>query len=364
MLITDPLLVSLGLVEGVVDSIRSGGIQVTVFDGGVVEPSTDTVASAARAAADAAPDLFVGVGGGSNLDLAKLTCAVNSHGGSPTDYLGCDNVPGPLKPLYCVPTTSGTGSEVSHSAVICDSRCGRKTSALSPYLRPAVAVVDPELTLSCPKRLTAESGIDALTHAIEAYLATSFNGFDESPAGFLPYEGNHPAGDVFAEKAIRLVGEHFERAVHTPQDLEARSGMALASTFGGIAFSQCGVALAHALEYPVGNAYECSHGIGNGILLPEVMRYLKPVRQERLADIAGLLGAGGGEPQADAEAAIGEVERLRSAAELPCRLSEVGGRREDLPGFAANAMQLTRLIDLTARRPNEGDLLAILEASF
>lgn len=366
LVVTDPVVQSFGLLDSTLEALGSAGADVEVFAEGVVEPSTETAADAATIAKGFDPELVVAVGGGSNMDLAKLTAVVHSHGGVPADYLGVDKVPGPIVPLLCLPTTAGTGSEVSHSAVVRQGRDGEKSSLLSPYIRPAFAVIDPTLTVSCPLKLTAESGIDALTHAIEAYLATSYDQFDESAGAFLAYEGNHELGDIFAEKSIRLIGENLETVCQEPSDLPGRGGMALAATLAGVAFSHGGVTLAHALEYPIGAACHCAHGVGNGVLLPEVMRYLAPVRRQKLARIAQLLGVfvAGMEEDDAVTAAIAEVERLRAAIRLPSRLREVGARREDLPKFAAKAITLERLIGLSARSPDESDLLEILEASF
>ena len=258
-----------------------------------------------------------------------------------------------------MPTTAGTGSESSASAVILNSRNEMKAAAISPFLRPEVALVDPELSLTCPPKLTAESGIDALTHAIEAYLAIDSSRLDEPESGLLAYEGSQPLADLYAEKAIRLVGRHYLAVMRDPRDLEARSGMALAATLGGLAFSNSGVAVVHALEYPIGNRYHCAHGIGNGIVLPEVMRYWRAARERRLAVVGELLGV-----SAAANAAIAEVCRLRKEAGLPESLRAVGAERADLPELAKIAYSLERLMALSPIKPNESDLLGILEASF
>src|SRR5262249_51596439 len=156
------------------------------------------------------------------------------------------------------------------------------------YLRPTLAVVDPLLTVSCPPKVTADSGIDALTHAIEAYTAVDNADFPLPPGERSCYQGRHPLGDVTAEKGIELCGKFLRRAVRDGQDLEAREGMALAATLAGLAFSNVGVALVHALEYPVGPVTHCSHGEGNGLLLPYVMRYNLPVRVKEFARVAAL----------------------------------------------------------------------------
>ncbi len=356
MIITDPVIESLGIVDRIKKPLPA---EVFVFNEGEVEPSTDLVQRCAEQSRAFDPDVTIAIGGGSNMDLAKLTCAAVASDKDPVDLLGFDQVVRTTGNLVCVPTTAGTGSEASHSAVICNSQTGQKAAAISHYLRPTVAVVDPELSLTCPQKLTAESGIDALSHAIEGFLASSFSILEPTDSGILPYEGNHPMGDLYAEKGIRLIGEHFLKSVDEPNNLDARSGMALAATLGGLAFSNCGVALVHALEYPVGNRYECSHGTGIGIVLPEVLKFLRPAREERIAQIGRLLGVA-----ETAEAAIEEVVRLRRESGLPQRLREVGASREDISSLSESAVALERLMVLTARRPTLGDIESIYENSY
>src|SRR5204863_5936443 len=278
------------------------------------EPSLNAASTCISAARRFKPDALLGLGGGSNMDLAKITATVLAHGGGPRDYFGDDKIPGHVFPLICVPTTAGTGSEISAASVLTDSDNHIKVGVLSNHLRPRVAVVDPLLTVSCPPKVTADSGIDALTHAIEAYTAVD-NAEFPLPAGERSvYQGKHPLGDCLAEKAIGLVGAYLRRAVARGDDLEAREGMALAATLAGLAFSNVGVAVVHALEYPVGGATHCAHGAGNGLLLPFVMRYNLPARMREFATIARLLGedvAGLSEAKG-AEKAVEAVERLRT----------------------------------------------------
>lgn len=363
LVITDSVLRNAGILDTVLDPIRSTGCQVTVFDEGQVEPSTDLAVRAADAARSSDAEVLVGLGGGSNMDLAKMASVLLAHEVSPVELFDFDAVPGPTAPLICVPTTAGTGSEVSHAAVLKNADNGRKAAVLSQAIRPAIAVVDPSLTDSCPAVVTAASGIDALTHAIEAYLATSSTQFEEDYAHGLPYEGNHPLGDLYAEKAIQLIGQHLREAVHNPGNPQARDGMALAATLAGVAFSNCGVTLAHALEYWIGAKYDCSHGAGNGIVLPEVMRFTLPNRPERLVKIAGLLS--GNEPaEHEPEDAFDIVVRLRRDIGLPEKLSQIGAKVEDLKKLSRSAMTLKRLIELTPRPTTHHDLLGILEACF
>jgi alcohol dehydrogenase class IV len=366
VVVTDPVLVEAGVVGRVQAPLAEAGVTVETFDGGEPEPSIDAALRGVECARRFGPEVIVGVGGGSNLDLAKMVAVLHTHGGQPRDYFSWDNVPGPVTPLVGVPTTAGTGSEVSHAAVLTDAAQKIKVSTLSNYLRPAVAVVDPELTLTCPAKVTADSGIDALTHAVEAYTATDYSEMPLAPGETTPYDGRHPLGDVLAEKAIALVGQHLRTAVHEPQNPEGREGMALAATLAGLAFSNCGVALVHALEYPLGGELHCSHGAGNGLLLPYVMRYNLPKRAARLARIAQLLGEnthGLTETRA-AELGIAAVEQLRRDIHIPQRIRELGGREDQLPAFAKKAFAIKRLMTMNPRQPTEDDLLAILRAAF
>ncbi|MCO6458521.1 MAG: iron-containing alcohol dehydrogenase [Pirellulaceae bacterium] len=366
LVITDRNLNSAGLTEQVVAPLRTAGCALQVFDEGEAEPSLATAERAVAMAGQFQPEGIVGLGGGSNMDLAKIVATVFTHGGSPRDYFGWDQVPGPILPVLCVPTTAGTGSEVSHAAVLTDTEQQVKVSSLSNYLRPALAIVDPDLTLSCPRQVTADSGIDALTHAIEACTATDYDRL-EVPAGqSTGYDGRNALGDCLADKAIELIGRYLVRAVDDGGDREAREQMALAATLAGLAFSNCGVALVHALEYPLGGALHCSHGGGNGLLLPYVMRFNLPEREAALARIARLLGedTSGDDQRQAAERAIAAVSRLRERIGIPLRIRDLGGRREQLPEFAEKTFAIKRLLWVNPRRASQQDLLEILEAAF
>ncbi len=362
LVITDETLVHAGVAELAEASLAEAGIEVEVFAGGEPEPSIQIALDATDVARSFQPDAVVGVGGGSNMDLAKCVATLYIHGGSPSDYFGYDKVPGRVLPILCVPTTAGTGSEVSHSAVLTDLENEMKVSMLSDFLRPAVALVDPQLTLSCPPEVTADSGIDALVHAIEAYTAKDFDQMGE-PLG---YQGRFPITDAVAEKAIRLVGQNLVTACKEPDNLEARENMALAATLGGMAFSNAGVALVHALEYPMGGALHCSHGAGNGLLLPYVMRFNLPVRKEAFGRITSFLGheVDGLSVDEAAHAAIEAVENLRHEIGIPERIRDLGGREEQLPVFAEKAFALDRLKGVNPREVSLADLEQILRDAY
>jgi alcohol dehydrogenase class IV len=365
LLVTDRNLVEAGLADRVQEPLAAAGVRLDVFAGGQAEPATEVVDGAVECARRFQPDSIVALGGGSNIDVAKVAAAVYAHGGAARDYFGFDKIPGPILPLIAVPTTAGTGSEVSHAAVLTDSAAQVKVSSLSQYLRPLLAVVDPTLTYGCPRTATAASGIDALTHAIEAYTAVDFQAL-ELPPGELAYEGCFPLAESLAEQAITRIGRYLVRAVQDGDDHAARDGMAYAATLAGMAFSNAGVALVHALEYPLGATLHCSHGAGNGLLLPHVMRFNAPVRQAALSQIATLLGKnvqGLSEAEAAEQASVA-VQRINREIGIPARIRDLGGTAAQIPGWAEKAFALSRLRAVNPRPSSLEDLTAILQAAF
>jgi alcohol dehydrogenase class IV len=366
LVVTDPILVKAGLAERALQPLAAGGLAVETFPGGEPEPSFAAAEACLDSARKFRPDVLVALGGGSNMDLAKMVAIVLANGGAMRDYVGDDKIPAPVWPVICVPTTAGTGSEVSAAAVLTDTANHMKVGILSNYLRPRVAVVDPLLSVSCPPKVTADSGIDALTHAIEAFTAVD-NAVFPLPAGERSvYQGRHPVGDVFAEKAIALIGRFLRRAVKDGSDLEAREGMSLAATLAGLAFSNVGVAAVHAMEYPVGGAVHCSHGCGNGLLLPWVMRFNLPARVYEFAEIARLLGEDvtGLSKQQAAERAVTAVDRLRADIGVPGRLRDLGVKQEQLRGFAERAHGIRRVMRVNPRVLTVDEVEGIYRAAW
>jgi alcohol dehydrogenase len=372
-IVTDAILVKAGLLAQTAEPLTAAGVAFESFDKITPEPAVELVRECIAAARAFNPDVIVGLGGGSNMDTAKLVAMILAHGGDPFDYTGDCRVPGPVKPLICIPTTAGTGSEVSAAAVFTDTANHIKVSCLSPFLRPNFAIVDPLFTVSCPAKVTADSGIDALTHAIEGFCAVDNDAFPLPSGEKTVYQGKNPMSDTMACDAIALVGRFLRRAVKDGSDLEARDGMALAATLGGLAFSNSGVALVHAMEYPVGGAVHVSHGAGNGLLLPYVMKFNMPTRVASFAEIACFLSPGVRQllpmphPTLDilAKAAIDLVEQLRADIGIPLRLRDIGVKEEMLPGFAAKAFAIKRLMRVNPRMPqNEGEILEIYRAAW
>jgi alcohol dehydrogenase class IV len=365
LIATDLILEKAGLLERVRQPLVAAGLQVAAFTGGEPEPSMKAGLACYDMAKSFQPDLLIGLGGGSNMDLAKLAATLLKHGGTPRDYVGDDKIPGPIFPLICVPTTAGTGSEVSAATVVTDTENHIKVGILSNWLRPTAAVVDPLMTLSCPPKVTADSGIDALTHAIEAYTAIDNADFPLPAGERTVYQGKHPMGDMCAEKAIILVGKYLRRAVKDGSDLEAREGMALAALMAGMGFSNVGVALVHAMEYPVGGAVHCSHGGGNGLLLPYVMRFNLSAKLKAYAEVSRLLGEPDkGSDQANAEQAVVAVEKLRSDIGIPQRLRDIGVRADQLRTLAEKTFGIKRILRVNPRSVTVDEIEGVFKEAY
>ncbi|MCH8923948.1 MAG: iron-containing alcohol dehydrogenase [Planctomycetes bacterium] len=366
LVVTDESLVDAGVVGRVTGPLSEAGVVLERFTGGQPDPPLFAVNEAVALARTFKPDVLLGLGGGSNMDLTKAVATLLTHGGTCHDYAGDQLVPGPVHPMILVPTTAGTGSEVTAAAVLNDTEAGSKFAILSNHIRPQVALVDPLLTVSCPKSVTADSGIDALTHAIEAYTAVDNEEFPLPAGEQTIYQGRHPLGDVLAEQAIGLVGRHLRRAVSDGSDVEAREGMALAAMTAGMAFSNVGVALIHAMEYALAPVSHTSHGRGCGLLLPYVMQFNSPVRPKQMARIAALLGEDitGLSDEAAAERAVAAVGQLKADIGIPARLSDVGVTAEHLPAMAEKTCTVKRILRVNPRPVSQEDAVAILESAL
>lgn len=351
LIITDPNMVKAGLVDVIRASLNASQVASEIFDGGVPEPGTRTVNDAAEVARMFKPDGIVGLGGGSNMDVAKAAAAVYTHGGSAIDYIGENKVPAATVPLIAVPTTAGTGSEVTSVAVIEDEAKHLKLAISSPFVQPALAVVDPLLTLTCPPKVTAESGMDALCHAVESFVVINHAALDVPATQRLQFTGKNPAADALAEKAIRLIGANLRLAVYQPANVQAREAMHLAALLAGMAFNSAGLGAAHSLQYPVGAVTHTPHGLGTGLLLPYVCRFLLPAVAGELAQVAAWLGENiTGMSDADAAAvAIEAIQSLKRDVGLPMCLREIGVNETHLKPMAEQAATYVRLNRSSAR---------------
>jgi alcohol dehydrogenase class IV len=351
---TDAVIATTDAFEMVADSLQSADLDVAVFDRGAVDVPMETIDAAVARGRAFRPDVVVAVGGGSSIDLAKVTALLLSHPGPLSRYYGEHAVPGPLVPIVALPTTAGTGSEVTPVAVIGDPELGMKVGISSPYLIPRTAICDPVLTLEAPPRVTAYAGIDALAHAIEAYMA-----IERSPSADLPLErvavGKNALSDALALEAVRAIAPCLERAVADGGDLAARTGMLYGSLTAGLAFANAGVSAAHALQFAVGAATGTPHGLGTGLMLPYVMAFNRPERTAALAEIAAALGV------ADA---VAEVHRLALAIGLPATLAELGVGTESLAAMAGQAAGIRRLAGNNPRLLDAAGCEAILQAAW
>jgi alcohol dehydrogenase class IV len=364
LVVTDPHLAAGPGLRELVDGLTASGVAVRVFDEAAPELPLEQVPVAADAARRHDADVVVGFGGGSCLDLAKVLALLLAHGGQPADYYGEGLVPGPTAPVVAVPTTAGTGSEVTPVAVVSDPTRTIKVGISSPHLIPAVAVCDPELTVSCPRAVTAAAGADALTHGIEAFTAVL-----RAPTPELSRErvfvGSNVLTDLFALEAVSAVAAHLQRACDVPDDLDARSGMMRGALSGGFAFGTAGTAAAHALQYPIGALTHTAHGAGVGALIPYVMAFNAAERVEKLGEVARAMGAAGREsdPAALARAAVWAVADLLASVGIPRTVADLGVPADRLPDMARAAMNARRLVENNPRPLDEESALVLLRAA-
>ncbi len=367
LLVTDPGLVEAGIIDDVAATL--GSIEYTVFDG--VEPDPDvTVFEAAIAEAEAVdPDLVVGVGGGSAMDVAKTTSVVAEHGGDVLDYVapptgGGEPVPGPGIPTVAVPTTAGTGAETSPVTVISLPDEDLKVGISSRYQRPDAAVLDPALSVSLPPGPTASSGMDALSHAIEAYVTRPYDAkpAPEHRAERPDYNGRSPVTDLFARSAIERVGDNLRSAVDNGQNLGARREMLLGSFMAGAAFTNAGLGATHAIAMAAGAVKHTPHGVTIAHALPAVMRYNATSAYDRYAEIAEILGEDttGLSRDESAEAAARAVEKLAADVGIDGGLSTLGIDESDVSHLAERASRLERLLAGNPRRIDRDGLEAII----
>lgn len=359
--LTDPVIASSEAGGGVLGALRQAGLEVEVFDGTVPELPLDTVLGAILAARDFGPDCLIGLGGGSSLDLAKLVALGVAHGDELRSFYGEEQVPGPVAPVVAIPTTAGTGSEVTPVAVLTDPQALLKVGISSRHLIPTYALVDPILTHGCPPSVTGFAGIDALAHAVEAYTAAERDLPPESQAVFV---GKNALSDAFAIRAVGLIAPNLRAAMR--DEPGARTALAQGSLCAGLAFGAAGTAVAHALQYPIGARTHTPHGLGTGLLLAYAMAFNRPVRLVELAAVARAMGAAavadGDESAADA--AIAAVAELADAVGVPASLAELGVQESELSELAHQALGVGRLIANNPRELGETELEGILRSAW
>ncbi len=348
-IIADKGVVSAGLIDPILAGLRESIEVVGVFDSVPANSSVAVVMAAAAAAGAAGADLVIAMGGGSPIDTAKAVRIVLTHGGHLLDYQGYNAIPAGLTPMIAIPTTSGTGSEVTPYSMIRDEEQDLKLSFASRYLLPTIAVLDPLLTRSLPPMLTAATGIDALSHAVETFVSTE----------------NSPFSDGLALTAIDMIANNLRDAVQNGSDTEARSHMLIAACMAGMACANSLFGVIHALSHAVGGKFHVHHGTAISIFMPHGMRFNSAVVPDRYVRIAWAMGVNAG-GRSDAEViadGISAVATLAADCGLPARLRDVGVPEDALPELASIAL-IDGAIYTNPRVATEEELLEILRGAW
>ena len=342
----DPLL---PVIAEFVSSLTKNRVDVLQDVSIVAEPGFSDFEKLMKKVAPFNPDIVIGIGGGSVLDIAKLVAAQLENEQELKDYVGIGLLKGRKKKLVCLPATSGTGSEISPNAILVDENDNQKKGIISPFLVPDIVYVDPLLTISVPPAITAATGLDALTHCLEAYT----NKFAQ------------PFIDMYACEGMRLIAANIVTAVNDGKNIEAREKVAMGSLLGGFCLGPVNTAAVHALSYPLGSMFHLAHGLSNALLLPFVMEYNIPSSAKKYADVAVALGC---ERQADdkttACAGVKKVKELIKACNLPSTLKEVNVPESAIPEMAADAMKIQRLLKNNPRLIEEKDAIEIYKAAW
>ncbi len=350
LIVTDPGVARTDLLRAIKSYLESLSISCVVYDRVKPEPPIRCVREATDLFLSERCEVIVGVGGGSSLDVAKGVSVLATNGGNLLDMVGIDLVKKKGAPKILMPTTSGTGSEVTRVFVVTDEEDNTKKVVNSIYVLADVALVDPLLTLSVPPKVTADTGMDALVHAIETYVSANAT----------------PFSDILAEKPIEWIGSYLPVAWAKGTNLEARYFMSLAATVAGIAFASGGLGAVHALAYPIGTEYHLSHGRSNAIMLPHIMKYNLSGNPEKYAKIASFLGKsiGGLSAMQAALLAVEAVRELLETIQIPYRLRDYGISKGDFPKLVEGAMKFARLFVPNPRDLTEQDVLSIYEAAY
>jgi alcohol dehydrogenase class IV len=345
LIVTDSGVVNSGLVGPLRTNLEEAGLKVFLFDRVEPEPSASLVDESAQFIKEKRMDIVIGVGGGSSLDVAKGASLLASNPGNVLDYCGIDLIPHRGLPKILVPTTAGTGSEVTRVFVVTDPKDNMKKVVYSNYAISDLAIVDPMLTLSMPSKVTADTGMDALVHAIETYVSMNAT----------------PFSDLFASKAIELIAKYLPTAFAKGENIEARYHMSLASLLAGLAFASGGLGAVHALAYPLGTEYHLPHGRTNAIMLVHVMEFNLIGNRSRYAFIAEMMGKGENiaDLMAKAALAVGAVIGILEDVQIPYHLRDYGIPKEAIPKLVHEGMKQARLFVPNPRNLSEKDVEVI-----
>ncbi|UCE56604.1 MAG: iron-containing alcohol dehydrogenase [Desulfobacterales bacterium] len=350
LFVTDKGVIEAGLIKLAQTSLEKSDIAYAVFDGVEPDPRYEIVTDCADLIRREQPDLLIGFGGGSPIDIAKVSAVMATNKDPITKYFGIDLIPNPGLPTIIVPTTAGTGSEVTPIAILSDEGEKLKKGIVSPHLFPSVALLDPELTLGLPPNITASTGIDALIHAIESYTSVNATGMT----------------DILAFRAMELLYDNIRTAYANGTNLPARSSMLEGSLLAGMAFANAGVTAVHAFAYPIGAEFHIPHGIANTLMLPHVMRFNLLGDVPKFARIASAFGlpSQGLDNLRMAEMVVEAIERLAEDLRLPKHLAEFGIKEEDIAGLAEGVMKVTRLLANNPRVMHLEDAIDIYKAAL
>jgi len=350
LVVTDPGLVSAGLAEVVEDALHDAQIEVGIFDKVEPEPPARIVDECAKMIREGMYDVIIGLGGGSSLDIAKGSAIMATNPGVILDYVGFETIHTPGLPKILIPTTAGSGSEVTRSIVVTDEQENTKKVVSDNFVIAEVAILDPMLTLSMPPDVTANTGMDALVHAIESYVSVSTT----------------PFAEILAIEAISLVAHNLPLAFSKGTDVIARYNMLLAANIAGLAFASGRLGAVHGLAYVLGNEYHIPHGRSNAIMLPHVMNFNKTGNLQKFAKIAEAMGehVGGLSMYDAADKAVQATKKLLNAVGIPFGLSEYGISRDDLPKLVEGGMKQARLFIPNPRDLTEEDVKSIYENAF
>jgi alcohol dehydrogenase class IV len=349
-LVTDQGVSRSGITERVGSVLKQAGIEYGVFDHVEPDPSIENLYLCLEKAKAFDCDLLIGLGGGSSQDISKLVSILLVHDQDVRNFVGIDKIPSRGLKKITIPTTSGSGSEVTPIAILSDKSNQLKKGIVSEYLYPDVALIDPELTVSLPPNMTAYTGIDALTHAIEAYT----NRYAQ------------PFIDMYALEGIRLIGKYLLRAVNNGSDLDARYYMSMASFCGGLCLGSVNTAAVHALAYPLGGMFNVPHGIANSLLLPHVMKFNMNSNPEKFSQIAVALGQdlSGLSLSERAERSIDAVVELCKKSGIVSTLRQLNIPQNSIDTMATGAMQVTRLLGNNPREVTIEDVKKIYQDAY
>jgi len=345
LLVSDPGVLKAGITAKVETLIVDAGYRVTIFSEVEPDPRIETAEACANAARSCKADVIIGVGGGSAMDIAKVA-AVLAYSKQPIHLMfGIEQVNAAGLALILVPTTAGTGSEVTHIAILSDEQEHLKKGIVSKFLFPRLAIVDPLLTLGVPAAVTAASGMDALLHAVEAF--TSKNANDLS--------------DTLARRAMRLISENLRDAYQNGQNLEARTGMLEGSMLAGMAFANAGVTAVHAFAYPIGAEFHIPHGVANSIMMGPVLTFNISGNPAKFAEVAECISEkiDGTSVQDRAELSVAIMKQLAHDIDIPKNLSSFGVRKEHIPSLADGVLKVTRLLANNPRAITRDDAIAL-----